>query len=150
MERKEFITLLGMGAGAVIVTSCLGACGGKDSETTPSGGTTGGGTTGGAKIDFTLNVATNQDILSKGWTIMQGVIIAKNGANYIALQGSCTHQGNQMTYDPGSNRFPCSLQTPDHGSIFNADGVKISGPATSNLKKYSTTLTGNDLRVFEV
>ena len=144
MERKDFISLLGLGAGSVIITSCLGACG--KSETgipNPNPGP------GPGKLDFTLDVSTNSEILNKGWTIQSGVIIAKNGANYIALSAACTHAGSQMNYEPGSNIFPCSLQGAGHGSAFDANGVKLRGPAIGNLKKYNTNLTGNSLRVFE-
>ena len=144
MERKNFISLLGLGAGSIIVTSCLGGCGKSDSPTpSPAPGAPGN------KIDFTLDVATNSDIISKSWTIQNNVIIAKNGANYIALSSLCTHQQNPMTYMANNNTFPCSLQGGSHGSVFNADGVKIAGPANGDLKKFNTTLTGNSLRVFE-
>ena len=144
MERKNFISLLGLGAGSIIVTSCLGGCGKSDSPT-PSPVPGGPGN----RVDFTLDVSTNSDIISKNWTIQNGVIIAKNGANYIALSGLCTHQQSSMTYLSVNNTFPCSLQGGGHGSVFNADGVKIAGPANGNLKKFNTTLTGNSLRVFE-
>ena len=143
MERKEFLTALGLGAGSFVIASCLGACSkGDTGSPAPVPGT-------GGKVDFTFNVSTNSDITTKGWTIMNGIIIAKSGSTYIALLGTCTHEGNPMTYDPASNKFPCSLQDAVHGSIFDANGVKLQGPATSNLKKYSTTLTGTNLRVFE-
>ena len=144
MERKNFISLVGLGAGSIIVTSCLGGCGKSDSPT-PSPVPGGPGN----RVDFTLDVSTNSDIISKNWTIQNGVIIAKNGANYIALSGLCTHQQSSMTYLSVNNTFPCSLQGGGHGSVFNADGVKIAGPANGNLKKFNTTLTGNSLRVFE-
>ena len=143
MERKEFISALGIGAGSIIISSCLGACGKSDS---PSPGPTPGP---GGKVDFTVDVSTNSDINSKGWTILNSIIIAKSGSSYIALSGVCTHQANSMTYSPSTNTFPCSQQDAAHGSIFNENGVKITGPATANLKKYSTTLSGNSLRVFE-
>ena len=146
MERKDFISLLGLGAGSVIITSCLGAC--VKSETGTPNPNPGPGA-GPGKLDFTLDVSTNSEILNKGWTIQSGVIIAKNGANYLALSAACTHAGSQMTYEPGSNTFPCSLQGAGHGSAFDASGVKLRGPATGNLKKYNTDLTGNSLRVFE-
>lgn len=146
MERKEFLTALGLSAGSLVITSCLGACGKGDtgSPNTPSPSPTPG-----TKVDFTLDVSTNSDISAKGWTIMNGIIIAKSGAVYLALSGVCTHQGNPITYDATGNKFPCSFQDAAHGSVFDANGVKLQGPATSNLKKYSTTLSGNSLRVFE-
>lgn len=146
MERKDFLAALGLSAGSIVITSCLGACGKSDTGSpdpvTPT-------PTPGTKLDFTLNVSTNADISSKGWTIMNGVIIAKNGSNYIALSSSCTHQGNPVTYNSGSNNFPCSLTDAAHGSVFDSNGTRVQGPATSALKKYSTTLTGSSLRVFE-
>ena len=143
MERKEFISILGIGAGSIIISSCLGACGKSDSPTPgPTPGPSG-------KVDFTVDVSTNADLNSKGWTILNSIIIARSGTSYIALSGVCTHQQNSMTYSSTTNTFPCSQQDAAHGSVFNANGVKIAGPATSNLQKYSTTLSGNTLRVFE-
>lgn len=146
MERKDFLAALGLSAGSLVISSCLGACGkgdtGSPNPTNPS-------PTPGTKIDFTLNVSTNADISSKGWTIMNGIIIARSGANYLALSSSCTHQGNPVTYNSTNNNFPCSLTDAAHGSVFDSNGVRIQGPATSSLKKYSTALTGTSLRVFE-
>ena len=147
MERKEFLTALGLSAGSLVIASCLGACGkGNTGTPTPSPSP---GPTPGNKVDFSFDATTNSDIKSKGWTIMNGIIIAKSGSSYLAVSGVCTHEGNPMTYNSTTNRFPCSLQYAPHGSIFDSNGVKLQGPATSNLKKYSTTLTGNSLRVFE-
>jgi len=146
MERKDFLAALGLSAGSLVISSCLGACGKSDTGTpnqvTPT-------PTPGNKLDFTVNVNSNTDITTKGWTIMNGVIIAKNGSSYIALSSSCTHQGNPLTYNSGNNNFPCSLTGAAHGSIFDSSGARIQGPATSALKKYSTTLSGDSLRVFE-
>lgn len=146
MERKDFLAALGLGAGSLIVSSCLGACG-KDDSAAPSTGTTPGG--GSTKIDFTLNVSTNADILAKGWTIQNNIIIAKNGANFIALSGACTHQGASLTYNTADNTFPCSLTGASHGSVFDANGSRTQGPASSALKKYMTSLNGTNLRVYE-
>ncbi len=147
MERKDFLSLMGLGAGAIVVSSCLGACGKSDSGfPSPSPGPTPGPN---GKVDFTIDVSNNANINSKGWTIQDGVIIAKNGAAYIALSGACTHEQNPMTYEAGSNTFPCSLQGATHGSAFDANGVRLRGPAPRNLTKFNTTLTGSSLRVFE-
>ena len=145
MERKEFISFLGLGAGSLIISSCLGACGKSDTGSPAPGPTPGSN----GKVDFTVDVSTNSDILSKGWTIQNQIIIAKNGTAYIALSGVCTHQQNAMTYSASNNTFPCSQQDAAHGSVFDANGTKIKGPATSDLKKYNTALNGSMLRVFE-
>ena len=138
MERKDFLAALGLSAGALVITSCLGACG--KSDTGSPGPSPSPSPTPGTKVDFTLDVSTNSEINTKGWTIMNGIIIAKNGSSYLALSGSCTHEGNPITYDSTANKFPCSFKDAPHGSVFDANGVKLQGPATSNLKKFSTTL----------
>lgn len=151
MERKEFLSALGVSAGSLVIASCLGACG-KGGTGSPSPTPTPNPTPNpspGNKVDFTFDVSTNTDINTKGWTIMNGIIIAKNGSAYIALTGACTHEGNPMTYNSSANNFPCSFTDAAHSSVFDANGAKIQGPATSNLKKFSTTLSGNSLRVFE-
>lgn len=145
MERKEFISLLGLGAGSIIISSCLGACGKSDGASPEPPPTTGGN----GKVDFTVDVAANSEIQSRGWTVQNRIIIARSGAAYIAVSGVCTHQQNAMTYNATNNTFPCSLQDAAHGSVFDANGVKLRGPATANLKKYNTSLNGNILRVFE-
>jgi cytochrome b6-f complex iron-sulfur subunit len=146
MERKDFLAALGLGAGSLVISSCLGACGKSETGSpTPANPTP----IAGNKLDFTLNVSTNADITSKGWTIMNGVIIARNGSNYIALSSSCTHQGSPVTYNSGNNNFPCSQTGAGHGSVFDSNGGRIQGPATSALKKYSTSISGTTLRVFE-
>ena len=147
MERKDFISILGLGAGSIIISSCLGACGKSDGPSPSPGPGPAPGPSG--KVDFTVDVTTNSDLVSRGWTIQNQIIIARNGSTYIALSGVCTHQQNAITYNSANNNFPCSQQDAAHGSVFNANGEKIAGPATSNLKKYNTTLTGNILRVYE-
>jgi len=38
---------------------------------------------------------------------------------------------------------------PQHGSAFSTTGSVLNGPATMALKQYKTTLTGDNLRVYE-
>ncbi len=127
MKRKEFINLVGLGAGTVVLGSCLGACG-KGSTATPSPNP-------GTLMLTIAGISTNTDIVNKGWTIQSGIIVAKNGANYLALSSACTHQGSNVTFN--GTDFPCALQTPGHGSVFNLDGTVKTGPAVTGLKKYS-------------
>ena len=148
MERKDFLSALGFGAGSLVISSCLGACGKSDTGT-PSQTTPVSTPVSNTKLDFTVNVSSNADINAKGWTIMNGVIIAKSGSSYLALSSSCTHQGNPVTYNSGNNTFPCSLTDAAHGSVFDSNGARTQGPASSALKKYSTALSGTSLRVFE-
>lgn len=132
MERKDFIQLLGVGAGAVVIHSCLGACA-KNKHSLPSPD---------PKADFTIpNIDAHPDMMAKGWLVQNSIIVAKLGGSYYAVSAVCTHEGNPISFN-GSN-FIC----PTHNSSFSLDGTWKSGPASS-LAQYNTELIGSDLRVF--
>ncbi len=137
MDRKEFLSNLGVGAAAIICSSCLGGCQPLD---TVVGAPT--------NIDITLDLtaSVNSGLIQSGGTLYRdGIVIARTAAGtYIAVSSACTHAGTTVQYEAGGNRFHC----PAHGSNFASDGSVINGPANSPLGKYNTTLTGSSLRVF--
>jgi Rieske Fe-S protein len=146
MERKEFLLSLGLGAGSLIASCCLGGCSKSDNN----GGTTPNPPPGtGNKVDFSFDTTSDTNLSSRGWTTRNNVIIARNGNAYLAFEAACPHQGSSLTYDSAVNTFPCSNTGPGHGSVFDANGRRVAGPAARDLKKYQTQLTGNTLRVFE-
>jgi Rieske Fe-S protein len=66
-----------------------------------------------------------------GWAITTEehnvfVLPAKNNQ---VLSAICPHEGCEVSWDQGANRFSC----PCHESYFAADGARISGPATRGL-----------------
>jgi cytochrome b6-f complex iron-sulfur subunit len=132
MNRKEFLSLVGIGATGVFVTSCLSACK-KENNT---------------NIDFTLDLSSsaNAELTANGgYLISQGVIVAKTSAGeFIAVSAACTHQGVNVQFQSSNNRFHC----PGHGANFTITGTVQNGPANSPLTKYNTSLNGNLLRVY--
>ncbi len=61
-----------------------------------------------------------------------------------ALSSICTHQGCTITnYDAGSQNFVC----PCHGSVFNAKGQVVSGPAGSSLPTYQNQYVNGQLTI---
>jgi cytochrome b6-f complex iron-sulfur subunit len=132
MNRKEFLSIVGIGGTGVFVASCLSACK-KETNT---------------NIDFTLDLSSSANsalAANGGFVISQGVIVAKTSAGeYIAVSAACTHQGVNVQFQSASNRFHC----PGHGANFDTNGTVQNGPANSPLTKYSTSLSGNMLRVY--
>jgi cytochrome b6-f complex iron-sulfur subunit len=132
MNRKEFLSIVGIGATGVFVTSCLSAC--KKEENT--------------NIDFTLDLSSsaNSALASNGgFVISQGVIVAKSSTGeFIAVSAACTHEGVNVQFQSSSNRFHC----PAHGANFTTSGSVQNGPANSPLTKYNTSLSGNLLRIY--
>ena len=144
MKRHEFLTALGISAGTVIFAPFLTSCSKGSSalaDPTPTPG-------GSGAVDFTLDLslAANSVLTTNGGSLISnGVIIAKTSAGaYVAVASVCTHQGATIGYDNTNSWFHC----PNHGSNFATNGSVLLGPATTALKVYSTTLTGNSLRVF--
>lgn len=135
MDRRDFLTALGLGGAAIACAQCLGGCNPGDN-----------GITGPSNVDFTLNLddPANSALKSVGGYVYHGgVIVARTAGGYVALSQQCTHQGTTVYYDAGINRFVC----PSHGSTFNTGGGVTGGPAPTPLTTYHTTLSGSSLRV---
>ncbi len=138
MNRKDFFTQLGVGAAALLVPVCFGGLAGcsksASSNTTPSPG-----------IDFTLDISSGALATIGGFLVSQGVLVARvNASSFIAVSAACTHQGTTINYNASGNNFFC----PNHGARFDSSGAVTQGPATTDLKKYNTSLAGSSLRVF--
>lgn len=161
MERKEFLSLVGVSIGAIILQNCMSGCT-NDSDPAPSNNNNNNGNTGGTTaglsgnnsiskgtINFTLDLtnASFADLKTDGKAIVTGdVIVAKTkSGNYIAVAKACTHQGTTVDFQADNNRFNCS----NHGSNFDLAGKVINGPATSPLTQFTTSFDSakNTLKV---
>lgn len=135
MTRKEFIQLVGVGSGTAFFIHCLQGC--KKADNSPAAST----------VDFTLDLTQSSNAALKnngGYIYNSGVIVARTSTgNYIAVAAACTHEGTNIQFDLSNNRFHCS----NHGANFSTSGTVITGPASTALKQYTTTLNGNSLRV---
>lgn len=141
MERNEFLRLLGTAGIAVCAGCSLESCS-SSSDPSPSTGPTG--------IDFTLDLTASANaalLTDGGFVYKSGVIVVCLSASlqvYTAVSQACTHQGTTIGFDVTNGNFLC----PNHGSRFSTAGAVVNGPATASLKKYNTSLTGTNLRVF--
>lgn len=137
MDRKEFLSTLGLGAVAIACTYCLNGCKPLDNPITAP-----------TNVNFTLDLtAPANAALTKngGYIYNGGVIVARTAdGSYVALSQTCTHQGGTVQYVESGNRFWC----PSHNSYFATNGSVIGGPAPSSLATYHTALTGTSLRVY--
>ena len=140
MDRKQFLSLIGLSVTAAGVINCTGCSKNSDSSSSGTNGPTG--------VDFTLdlNASANAVLLTNGgYLVSNGVIVARTVAGaYIAVQHSCTHESYGLVYQGTSSRFYCA----NHGATFSNSGAVTNGPATRSLTTYNTTLTGTSLRVY--
>ncbi len=146
ISRQEFLSLVGTGAGAALLTACLSSCGkGSDPDPDPNANLT---------VDETLNLAdaaTYADLMLGNWQYLDldgtPIIVARTTqGTYLAVSSICTHQQSRVVYSQTNNTFVC----PNHGSVFTSAGANVSGDARSPLKKYDTTFDSakNTLRIF--
>ena len=137
MDRKEFLSQVGLGAAALLAPVCLGglaAC-----------GKSGGSPSAPTNVDFTLDVSTGPLATNGGYLVRNNIIIARtNSGGFLAVSAACTHEGTNVNYVASSNKFVC----PNHGAQFSSTGAVTLGPATRNLTSYNTSLNGNTLRVY--
>ena len=157
MERKEFLNLVGISVGAVILQNCMSGCS-KSSDPTPAtpttttpttpstGGTTtttvgltGNNVSSKGTIDFSLDLTstTFKVLQTNGTALVSGdVIIARTKTgDFLAVAKACTHEGTTVDFVADNSSFKCN----NHGSVFDSAGGVTTGPATSPLKKYSAT-----------
>jgi cytochrome b6-f complex iron-sulfur subunit len=134
MDRKSFLSQVGIGAAALLVPACIGGLAGcAKTDTNP-------------KVDFTVDTATGALSSNGGFLVSNNVIVARtNTGTFIAVAAACTHQGTTINYNASGNKFIC----PNHGAQFDSNGAVTQGPAATNLTKYNTSLTGTSLRVYE-
>lgn len=137
INRKEFLSMLGISAAAIAGTSCLGGCKGEDNVVAPP-----------ANVDFTLDLtaAANAALNANGGFVYRnGVIVARTTSGaYVAVSSTCTHAGGTVFYQTSNDRFHC----PNHGSEYSTAGSVLLGPAERSLARYNTSLDGTSLRVF--
>lgn len=142
MNRREVVQkfLLG-GTVLVLAPSVLESCS-KTAMTNP--GTGPAGTSTGTTIDLDLSLAQYSALNSTGSSkIVQNILIINTGTKIVALSSICTHQGCTVGYNAGAAEIDC----PCHGSVFSTNGSVLVGPASSPLRSYPVSVTGNVLTI---
>lgn len=143
MERKEFLSKLGIGFAAVCVGCGVAACGSsKSNDPTPDDD----GNNNNGDL-FTVNLANELTAVGQS-KVSNGVIVVRTAAgnsasSFTAVQVACTHQGTAVNYNNAQGRFIC----PNHGSQFSTSGAVLVGPATTALKEYNVEVNGSTLTV---
>ncbi|MGF1490578.1 MAG: ubiquinol-cytochrome c reductase iron-sulfur subunit [Prochloraceae cyanobacterium] len=141
MERREFLSWVGVGALAAYLPVAIAACSSEtedareDAEdgqkTEPSKQTT-------AKTNaegFTV-IGTTAQLREKGSILNEDleVIVVRNPETeaIVALNSVCPHKGCNVEWDAEDNNLEC----PCHDSEFALDGKVLEGPAKEDLAVY--------------
>jgi cytochrome b6-f complex iron-sulfur subunit len=150
MERKDFIEQVGLSGAAILIFGCMQSCSKSDGPSTNTNNGAGSGGNNTSTVDFSIDISKSPyDALKNigGFyvdTVTNIIIVKTTASEIIAVSAICTHQQSSITYQANNNRLYCAA----HGSVFTTNGAVTTGPATTALKKYQTSLTGTILRVF--
>ena len=130
MERKEFLSHVGLGAASMLFLNCLVSC--TKATDTPVAAAP-------SNLDFTLDLSSSTNAaLTKagGYVFANGIIVAHStNGGYIAVSRNCPHQGTSVVFQP-NDTFYC----PNHGAVFSASGGVVSGPVSRPLTQYKTAV----------
>jgi Rieske Fe-S protein len=142
-SRRSFFQLLAAGAGVAL----LHGCGTSDttSPNVPAAGSTAN--------PIAAVASGNEFVISGGGTLKKGqalafrlpnqepgiVFVTDNGKLH-ALSAKCTHMGCVVEWQ----RERSDIRCPCHGSVFDAAGNVLSGPATKPLGTFKVRKQGND------
>ncbi len=134
LSRRHFVQITGSIFMASIGISTLAALlqGCRKEETTPIQPP--------IESKFTIKLSEHPELAQVGGFKVFNinstpVIIFRTGqTTFKALSMICTHQGCTTNWVNTAQQFQC----PCHGSKFDKDGKVIQGPATQNLRTYTT------------
>jgi cytochrome b6-f complex iron-sulfur subunit len=145
MTRRDLIQKIAIGGTTILITPMiLSACTKEAANSTANNPSPGGGITPSGNLTIDLSIPAYAALNNIGGSVVvQSIIIANSGGNFIALSSVCTHQGCTVGYSASADNFPC----PCHGSLFSASGSVVNGPAISPLKSYTVTRNGNILTI---
>ncbi|RAJ06834.1 Rieske Fe-S protein [Chitinophaga skermanii] len=153
MDRKDFLSGLGISLAAVCVGGLAACSKGGDDTPTPNPGNGNGNGNGNGGNNALLSIDLNTQLKNLGdFTIANGVILIRTGAgntaaDFSALSSRCTHEGCTVaTFNNSTSLIECNAPC-GHGSRYTATGSVAQGPATSSLSKKTITVANNTLSV---
>ncbi len=93
-------------------------------------------------IDLTKATALNN---TGGWILIASaqMLVVNTGNGYSSLTSICTHTGCDRNWIFTNNQFECTC----HSSRFTTSGEVVNGPASSPLRSFSNSLSGNKLTI---
>ena len=140
INRKQFLSKLGLGTGAIMATYCLGSLSSCDDEDDDYIG---------GEVNFTLDLDESAyDALNAvgGYVRINKVVIAAvSEGTFVAVTQICSHQGAEnVTFRSLNNDFYCT----QHGAIFDLEGKGLNSNGSKGILVYKTSLSGTLLRIY--
>jgi cytochrome b6-f complex iron-sulfur subunit len=147
MNRREFISWVGVGSIATSLPIALVACSSQDAppqSQTPPPATSAARSDGfvaiGSVADLDQNGQLSQKVNDKAVVVLRSSADAKT---VLAVDSTCTHNGCTVAWQKSDQALVC----PCHGSKFASDGKVLGGPASAPLKTFVAKIDGDQVLV---
>jgi cytochrome b6-f complex iron-sulfur subunit len=138
MDRRTFLSWVGVGAIASSLPVAIAACTSSSAAAPAKKATRADGYTAVGSVK-----ALNQTGLIQNKKFASGpLLVVRDPASktkLIAVNSTCTHQGCSVDWKAGTKEFVCSC----HNSKFKADGSVKNGPAQKPLAKFTVKTEGD-------
>jgi cytochrome b6-f complex iron-sulfur subunit len=145
MNRRDFITLFGVGGIASSLPLAIAACSPEKSTISTEKSTT-TTSTGWQNIGTVAELDKTGQLLNKSSPVGAVLVVGTSKTkNLVAVNPTCTHKGCQVDWKATQNQFFC----PCHQSAFATDGKVLQGPATKPLATYAVKIEGDGVLVLK-
>lgn len=138
MDRRTFLSWVGVGAIANSLPVAIAACTSSNAATPTKKVTRADGFTAVGSVK-----ALNQSgfIQNKKFALGPLLVVRDpaSSTKLIAVNSTCPHRGCAVDWKAGAKEFAC----PCHGSKFKADGSVTAGPAQKPLAKFTVKTEGD-------
>lgn len=140
MERRTFLSWVGVGTLASSLPAIIVACSSEETETSDIPASTNEF----VEVGNLEELDTRGFILNKDATSQPVLVFRKpKNSELIAVSSKCTHAGCDVELDTDAQLLVC----PCHDSKFTLDGSVAQKPATKPLVSYEVKQQGNSILV---
>lgn len=141
MNRREFITWVGVGGLATSLPLAIAACSPKSPESKSVSSRTDGFQSVGTVTEF----KQKGQILNKQSSVGPLLVVGNpsDPKTVAAVNPVCTHRGCTVEWKTDQKSFVC----PCHDATFSAEGKVLKGPAEKPLPTYLAKIEGDSVLV---
>ena len=145
MNRREFISLVGVGGVVSSLTSMLTSCNPEISNNPSLSSSDASHLDGFYVVGTVTELDKNGQLLNEGLAVGKVLVIRDlaNTGQLIAVNPTCSHAGCSVAWQPSEKAFVC----PCHDSKFASNGKVLQGPADESLATYTAKIAGNQLLI---